>query len=115
MTDIATYKDFFAERIYKLRDERNISARELSIVMGQNSSYINRIENKLTLPSMQGFFSICECLDITPQEFFNIEVTQPHTLRTTIKMLRQLDEQELEAVNLMLQMLVKNKKPSTTK
>ena len=115
MTDSATYKDFFAERIYKLRDERNISARELSIVMGQNSSYINRIENKLTLPSMQGFFSICECLDITPQEFFNIEVTQPHTLRTTIKMLRQLDEQELEAVNLMLQMLVKNKKTSTTK
>ena len=115
MTDGAKYKDFFAERIYKLRDERNISARELSIVMGQNSSYINRIENKLTLPSMQGFFSICECLDITPQEFFNIEVTQPHTLRTTIKMLRQLDEQELEAVNLMLQMLVKNKKQSTTK
>ena len=115
MTGSTTYKDFFAERILKLRNERNISARELSIAMGQNSSYINRIENKLTLPSMQSFFSICECLDITPQEFFNTEVTQPHTFRTTIKMLSQLDEQELEAINLMLQMLVKNKKPPTTK
>lgn len=111
----SNFKDFFAERIYELRDERNISARELSLIMGQNSSYINRIENKLTLPSMQGFLCICECLDITPQEFFNVEISQPLKHRTTLKMLNQLDEQELEAVNLMLQMLVKNKKTSTTK
>ena len=115
MNDDTTFKDFFAKRIYDLRDKRNISARELSLIMGQNSSYINRIENKLTLPSMQGFFCICECLDITPQEFFNTEVTQPYTLRTTIKMLNQLEEQELEAINLMLQMLIKNKKTPTTK
>jgi hypothetical protein len=30
-------------------------------------------------------------------------------------MLNQLDEQELEAINLMLKMLVKNKKTPTTK
>lgn len=109
MNETSQYKDFFAQRIYQLRYERNISARELSLAMGQNSSYINRIENKLTLPSIQGFFCICECLNITPQEFFNTEVAYPLTLRSTIKMLNQLDEQELEAVNLLLQMLIKNK------
>ena len=104
------FRDFFARRIYELRDERNISARELSLAMGQNSSYINRIENKITLPSMQGFFCICECLDITPQEFFNTEVSHSYTLRATTNMLNQLDEHELEAINHLLMVMLQNKK-----
>jgi len=106
------FRDFFARRIYELRDERNISARELSLAMGQNSSYINRIENKITLPSMQGFFCICECLDITPQEFFNTEVSHSYTLRSTTNMLNQLDEHELEAINHLLMVMLANKKPT---
>ena len=49
------------------------SAREMSLALGQNPSYINRIENGKALPSMQGFFSICEYLQITPGDFFNEE------------------------------------------
>lgn len=104
-----TLKDFFAKRIYELRAERNVSARELSIAMGQNTSYINRIENKLTLPSIQGLLQICKCLDITPQEFFSTEINLPYTMRSTITMLKQLDEQELEAINFLLQTMVRNK------
>ena len=115
MVNDSNFKSFFAHRLYTLRTEHNISAREMSLAMGQNSSYINRIENKITLPSMQGFFYICDYLKITPQEFFDTVTKYPITLRTTIDMLNQLDEQELEAVNLILQMLVKNKKQSTTK
>ena len=50
------YEDFFAERITFLRTEKNVSAREMSLAIGQNSSYINRIENKKAFPSMQAFF-----------------------------------------------------------
>ena len=32
------------------------SAREMSLALGQNPSYINRIENGKALPSMQGLF-----------------------------------------------------------
>ena len=77
MIENSRLKDFFAKRIYELRNERNISARELSLTMGQNSSYINRIENRLTLPSIQGLLCICECLDITPYDFFNPGVLLP--------------------------------------
>ena len=111
----SNFKSIFAQRLYTLRTEHNISAREMSLAIGQNSSYINRIENKITLPSMQGFLYICEYLKITPQEFFDTGTKYPTTLRTTIDMLNQLDEQELEAINLMLQMIIKNKKPPTTK
>lgn len=110
MMEDTQFKNFFAQRIYTLRNEHNISAREMSLAMGQNSSYINRIENKITLPSMQGFYYICEFLRITPKEFFDTDTKYPHTIHSTIKMLNQLDEQELETVNHLLLIMLKNKK-----
>lgn len=64
------YEDFFSARLTQLRESRNVSAREMSLAIGQNESYINRIENQKSYPSMQVFFYICEYLHITPQEFF---------------------------------------------
>ena len=64
------FEDFFAERIALLRNKKNVSAREVSLSIGQNGSYINRIENKLAFPSMQSFFYICEYIQITPKDFF---------------------------------------------
>ena len=104
------FKSLFAQRLYTLRNERNISAREMSLAIGQNSSYINRIENKITLPSMQGFFYICEFLRVTPQEFFDTDIRFPLTLRASINMLNQLDEQELKAINHLLSVMLQNKK-----
>ncbi len=63
------YEDFFSDRIAELRLQKNVSAREMSLALGQNESYINRIENKKSFPSMQVFFYICEYLDVTPKEF----------------------------------------------
>lgn len=64
------YEDFVANRIMQLRQQKKVSAREMSLAIGQNVNYINRIENKLSLPSLQGLFYICEYFNITPQEFF---------------------------------------------
>jgi transcriptional regulator with XRE-family HTH domain len=112
MVNDSNFKSVFAQRLYTLRTEHNISAREMSLAIGQNSSYINRIENKITLPSMQGFFYICDYLKITPQEFFDTGIKFPNTLRTTIDMLNQLDHQELEAINHLLMVMIQNKKPT---
>lgn len=68
------YIDWFPKRLSELRTQRNVSARDMSLSLGQSESYINKIENKRTLPSMSGFFYICEYLEITPQEFFDTEV-----------------------------------------
>lgn len=64
------YEDFFSDRIAELRIQKNVSAREMSLALGQNESYINRIENQRSFPSMQVFFYICEYLNVTPKEFF---------------------------------------------
>ena len=74
------------------------SAREMSLALGQNPSYINRIENGKALPSMQGFFSICDYLKITPAEFFNDEVEQPGEIRALVKKLQKLPQEQLQLV-----------------
>ena len=66
------YEDhLFAKRLEQLRLEKNVSAREMSLALGQNPSYINRIENGKALPSLPVFFYICDYLQISPKDFFD--------------------------------------------
>ena len=50
------YEDFVPERLAKLRMQKGVSARDMSLSLGQANNYINNVENKKTLPSMQSFF-----------------------------------------------------------
>ncbi len=56
------YEDFVPERLAKLRALKGVSARDMSLSLGQANNYINNIENKKSLPAMQSFFYICEYL-----------------------------------------------------
>lgn len=92
------YEDFFADRLSSLRQQKNISAREMSLDIGQNGSYINRIENRQTFPSMRSFFYICEYLNITPRDFFDTEQTNPVLINEIIDELKKLDNTQLNTV-----------------
>ena len=92
------YEDLFAERLASLRSQKKISAREMSLSIGQNGSYINRIENKNAFPSMQAFFYICEYLQISPKDFFDMEIPNPGKLNDVILELRKLNEEQLDTV-----------------
>lgn len=63
--------DVFGDLLRTLRNKRGLSAREMSLGLGQNVNYINLIENGKRLPSMQGFFSICDYMGISPADFFS--------------------------------------------
>ena len=71
------YAEWVSTRISELRTQRGISARDMSLSLGQSESYINKIENHRTLPSLTGLFYICEYLGITPEEFFRVEDNSP--------------------------------------
>lgn len=88
------YEDFVAERISQLRNQKKVSAREMSLAIGQNVNYINRIENKLNLPSLQGLFYICEYFKITPQEFFCTNTPNPIKNQETISLLNSLTDED---------------------
>lgn len=71
------YAQWFAQRLVQLRIEKGVSSRDMSLSLGQSESYINKIENRRALPSMSGFFSICDYFGIRPQDYFNAELESP--------------------------------------
>lgn len=92
------YEEFFPNRLAQLRNERNISARDMSLSIGQNPGYINNIESGKSLPSMASFFFICDFFGITPQEFFDSESASPETLRDITTNLKKLDSEQLHNI-----------------
>lgn len=86
--------DVFVNRLIKLRLEKGVSSRCMSISIGQSSSYINSIECKNCLPSMLSFFNICEYLEITPKEFFDYDLKSPILFNDFIIELQKLDYKE---------------------
>ncbi len=89
------YEDFVPERLAKLRTQKGVSARDMPLSLGQANNYINNIENKKSLPSMQSFLYICEYLGVTPQEFFDEGNPDPQALKEFIAEAKKLDSQSI--------------------
>lgn len=92
------YAQWLAERISQLRTEKGVSARDMSLSLGQSESYINKIENKRTMPSMTGFFYICEYLGIEPKDFFNDKDLSPNKTKEILEELGKLPPEKAEHV-----------------
>lgn len=92
------YIEWFYKRITELRIQKGVSARDMSLSLGQSESYINKIENKRTLPSFTGFIYICEYFDITPQEFFNINSSAPQKTKEIMQEVEKLSPIQAEHI-----------------
>ena len=92
------YEDFVPERLAQLRSQKGVSARDMSLSLGQANNYINNIENKKSLPAMQSFFYICEYLGVTPQEFFDQGTAYPEILHEFIAEAKKLDLKSLSYI-----------------
>ena len=64
-------EQFIRDRISKLREQKQVSERKMSLDLGHSTSYIRSITSGRSLPSMSDFLYICEYLGVTPMEFFN--------------------------------------------
>ncbi len=93
------YYENFSKRLAQLRQEKGISARDMSLSLGQSESYINKIENNYAMPSMQGFFYICEFLGISPSEFFNEEDKHPIIMKELVNNAKGLNEVQLRLLS----------------
>ena len=90
--------DWFPKRLSQLRIQKGVSARDMSLSLGQSDSYINKIENKRSLPSMVGFFYICEYFGITPRDFFDSEITSPQKSNELLHELGKLNPTQAEHI-----------------
>ena len=92
------FEDLFYDRLIKLRERKGVSAREMSLAIGQSPGYINGLENRNGFPSMQVFFYICEYLGVTPSEFFDDGNGHPLEYRELLKDMDALDEKSRQNV-----------------
>lgn len=97
----------FSLRLAQLREKKGVSARDMSLSMGQNPGYINNIESGKSMPSLTGIFYICEYLGITPSEFFDVDSQNPTKLNDIIGDLKQLDDRQLDTIAALIKDLIK--------
>ena len=86
----------FGERLAKLRVNKDVSAREMSLALGQNPGFICNIESGRNYPSMQAFFYICEYLGVTPVEFFDLDTAAPKKLGHLMEKMKHLKGEQLK-------------------
>lgn len=101
------YEKEFSQRLAQLRLQKGISARDMSLSIGQNPGYVNTIENGKSFPTMTNFFYICEYLNITPMEFFDMSSDNPEKLKELTENIKLLNNSQLDAVTMIVNELLK--------
>ena len=89
---------YIGDRIGKLRYKKGISARDMSLSLGQGGNYINQIENHKSLPSMKMFLYICEYLEVSPCEFFDEQNESPELITNINEKLKTLNDNQLKSI-----------------
>lgn len=97
----------FAMRLARLREKKGVSARDMSLSIGQNAGYINNIETGKSKPSLDGIFYICEYLGVTPSEFFDMDSPNPSKLDAIVRDLKQLSDEQLDTIAALVRGLIK--------
>ena len=75
---------------------KGVSARDMSLSIGQSAGYINNIENGVNLPSMTVFFYICEYLGINPKDFFDIDTKNPVKSQELLCAVKHLSDEQMD-------------------
>jgi len=59
-------------RLSKCRTNKNMSARELSMMLGKHEGYINKLESYDFNLTVGTLLEILEALEVSPEEFFAV-------------------------------------------
>ena len=102
-------KDFFANRLMTLREQQQVTAKEMSLALKFNEGYISQVENQRSFPKMDRFFKICDFLHVTPEEFFSQTNQYPKELNQLIEDLKKLNYKQLSNVQAIVKDLIERK------
>ena len=89
-------REEFCRRLTQLRMNKGVSARDMSLSIGQSPNYIRGIEAGENYPSMATFFYICDYLEITPGEFFDTASTNPTKASKLLELAKSLPDDQLD-------------------
>ena len=84
---VAMYEEQFSKRLTELRTQKGVSARDMSLSIGQNPGYIR--------------------FNITPQEFFNFGEETSNGMNALVDQLKQFDAEQINALTAFIKTIVK--------
>lgn len=96
--DVFVEHNEFSLRLSQLREDKGVSARDMSLSLGYSENYINNIENHRNFPSMTVFFYICEYLGITPKDFFDTDSKSPVKEKELLEAVKGLSPEQLDTL-----------------
>lgn len=100
-------REEFCKRLIQLRMNKGVSARDMSLTIGQSPNYINSIESGGNYPSMATFFYICEYFGITPCNFFDTEAKDPTKVVELCEIAKDLPNEQLDILIALIKELKK--------
>lgn len=98
-------RTFIKDRYAKIRIAHKLSARKLSLELGQSTEYINQIENGKSMPSIEGLFNFCEYFHMTPGEFFDDRFEFPVEYEGIIEELNKMDSIAVDQIYDLLKLI----------
>ena len=97
-------KNEIIDRISRLRTRANLSARALSMEIGMNEGYINRLESKRDFsPSMDVLLNIIEVCNSTTEEFFYYNLDNYSKDMKIINLLKKTSQDKKNAIITLLE------------
>ena len=99
---------FIRDRITQLRLQKGVSEYRMSYDLGRSRSYVYNISSGKSLPPMVEFLQICDYFGITPKQFFDDASENPALLRTAVKELQKLDDDDLMLMIELIRRLTKD-------
>ena len=91
-------EDDIVIRIKQLRDRAKISARDLSLRLGKNSTYITKVEAKMFAVPLETLFEIIEICGSTPEEFFYRNLLDYQKDKELLDYFSRLDTEQKNAI-----------------
>ena len=87
------------ERIGLIRANANLSARELSLIIGKNPAYISQLENTDSFePSLSTLLDILAVCNVSVEEFFYHDMQQYKSDKKLLNFFSTLSEKQKEAI-----------------
>lgn len=95
---VCVEREDFCKRLTQLRMNKGVSARDMSLSIGQSPNYINGIESGENYPSMATFFYICDYFGITPRDFFDLDSNNPTKAQELLELAKSLPNEQLDNI-----------------
>lgn len=87
------------DRISYIRTRANLSARELSLRIGKNESYINRLEYRKNFePSISVINDIIEACGSSQEEFYYYDIEAFNKDKEIIELLKSVNDKKKQAI-----------------